>query len=31
MPTNAGEVTLELNLSQLQRHTDAHDPKLAPV
>ena len=29
MPTNAGEVTLKLNLSQLQRHTDTCNAMLA--
>ena len=29
--TNAGKVTLNLNLSQLKRHPEAHDAMLAPV
>ena len=29
--TNAGELKLELNLSQLQHHPDARDATLGPV
>ena len=31
MLTNAAKVTLELNLSQLKHHPNAHDAMLAPV
>ena len=31
MVTNAGELKLELNLSQLQRHPDARDATLGPA
>ena len=31
MLTNTGEVTLELNLSQLQHHANVHDTMLVPA